>query len=133
MTPSQILAKPVADVMSSSVVSVRPETPCTAVAELLYNCAVGAVPVLDEDDQLLGIVSGADLLRQRLRLHGPPDIDSARPLGASQGGGQLAQDVMTRDVVASGSATTCSPRWPVACSAPRVMPSGCRCPTGPSR
>jgi hypothetical protein len=30
----------------------------------------------------------------------PTGIDSARPLGAGPGGGQLAQDAMTRDVVA---------------------------------
>ena len=51
------------DVMSSPVISTRPESTVAEVSALLYERRISAVPVLD-DSRLVGIVSEADLLRR---------------------------------------------------------------------
>jgi CBS domain-containing protein len=50
------------DIMTSPVVTVPPEAPLKAVATILVQHAINAVPVVDPDGRLLGIVSEADLL-----------------------------------------------------------------------
>jgi CBS domain-containing protein len=52
----------VADVMTTPVVSVRPDTGYQRVADLLVAHAISAVPVVDADGKVLGVVSEADLL-----------------------------------------------------------------------
>jgi CBS domain-containing protein len=49
-----------ADVMTSDVVSVEPDTPVRDIAELLYSRRISGVPVV-ENDQVIGIVSEGDL------------------------------------------------------------------------
>ena len=51
------------DVMSSPVISTRPESTVGEVSSLLYERHISAVPVL-QDGRLVGIVSEADLLRR---------------------------------------------------------------------
>jgi CBS domain-containing protein len=51
------------DIMSHPVVSVRPWTPVAECAALLVDPGFSAVPVLDDDDRLIGIVTEADPLR----------------------------------------------------------------------
>jgi hypothetical protein len=48
--------------MTTTVLSVGPDTPVTAVATALHDGAVRAVPVLDGPGHLLGVVSEADVL-----------------------------------------------------------------------
>lgn len=52
------------DLMSSSLVVVPPETPVTAVAELLASRGISAVPVVDAAGTALGIVTEGDLIRR---------------------------------------------------------------------
>src|SRR5688500_1685368 len=70
------------DVMSSPVITVRPDTTVRALAALLSERRISGVPVL-EGEQLVGIVSEADLLRRR---------------GAGQPPARRARDIMTREV-----------------------------------
>ncbi|TYB60232.1 CBS domain-containing protein [Nonomuraea sp. PA05] len=68
----------VRDVMTTDVATVRRQTPFHAVAELLISRGVSGVPVVDDDDRVLGIVSEADLLAKeefKERFHG----DGYRP------------------------------------------------------
>lgn len=58
------------DVMSSGVWSVREDTPVKDVARILAGRQVSAVPVVGDDQQVIGIVSEADLLRRRLGVPG---------------------------------------------------------------
>jgi CBS domain-containing protein len=53
----------VADIMSRSVISVSPETDIEEVRHLLTNQRIRRVPVL-QGDQLVGIVSRSDLIKQ---------------------------------------------------------------------
>jgi CBS domain-containing protein len=68
--PTTVPAKParlrrtlVRDVMSTNVISVEPDTPFAEVADLLWTKAIRAVPVLDAEDRLVGVVSGHDLMK----------------------------------------------------------------------
>ena len=102
------------DLMTPDVVTVPPETPVVAVARLLSERGISAVPVLDARGRLLGIVTEADLIR---RLAGEAD----RPAGwlralfadpAAQADryarthGITASDVMTERVVTVEAAAT---------------------------
>jgi CBS domain-containing protein len=58
------------DLMTPDVVTVPPETPVLAMAKLLADRGISAVPVVDADGKLLGIVTEADLIR---RLAGEED------------------------------------------------------------
>jgi CBS domain-containing protein len=53
-----------AEVMESHVVSVRPETTVCDVARELVARKISAVPVLEDDGKLVGIVSEGDLIRR---------------------------------------------------------------------
>ncbi|MFB7589090.1 CBS domain-containing protein [Streptomyces sp. NPDC056169] len=62
----------VVEVMTHDVVTAAPETPFKEIARLLADHDVSAVPVVDADRRLLGVVSEADLLRSTAEL---PDLE----------------------------------------------------------
>lgn len=51
-----------ADVMTTEVVSITPDTPVRDIAELLYTRRISGVPVVDADGRVIGIVSEGDLI-----------------------------------------------------------------------
>jgi CBS domain-containing protein len=95
------------DVMVRSVITVGPDLSVQAIARTLLDNCISAVPVVDRDCQLVGIVSEGDLIRR-------PEVDTERRrswwLGAltsvqtlaeefAKSHGRTASDVMTADVV----------------------------------
>lgn len=54
------------EIMTTPVVTVRTTTPVKEAAALLAEHAITALPVLDEDDRLVGMVSEADVLADRV-------------------------------------------------------------------
>jgi acetoin utilization protein AcuB len=74
------LEAPVSTLMSSDVVAVEVEDDVSLIIELMLDHKIGAVPVVDTDDSLVGIVSYVDLLRQL-----SPDDEGRRGRGASAG------------------------------------------------
>ncbi|MCX5445438.1 MULTISPECIES: CBS domain-containing protein [Streptomyces] len=56
----------VADLMTPEAVVVQRGTPFKEIARLLDEYDITAVPVLDEDEQPVGVVSEADLLRRQI-------------------------------------------------------------------
>ena len=90
------------DVMTRDVVSVRPETPCRAVADLMIEHRVSGIPVVDYFGHVLGVVSEADLLpkvetaRERPSLFGRRSYRRDRRKAA----GRTASEVMTSPAVA---------------------------------
>ncbi|AWM87108.1 CBS domain-containing protein [Microvirga sp. 17 mud 1-3] len=96
-----------ADVMTRAVVTVRPETSIHEIAKLLCDHHISGVPVVDDEEQLLGIVSEGDLIghaqlvgEQRRSwwqtfLNGPTVL--AQHYAKSHG--RRASDIMTIDVV----------------------------------
>lgn len=104
------------DLMTPDVVTVPPETPVMAMARLLADRGISAVPVVDAEGKVLGIVTEGDLIR---RLAGEDD----RPAGffSSLFGNQerdaeryarthgvTARDVMTAEVVSVAPDTLAS-------------------------
>jgi CBS-domain-containing membrane protein len=85
------------DVMTRDLVTVRPGTSVKSAVQILVDHGFAAVPVVDGEDRLVGIVSEADVLRDRvpsdprLRLRRDADDGSAAPPGHVQG-------VMTTDL-----------------------------------
>lgn len=94
----------VAEVMTREVVTVHPETPVRVLVELLVNQIYRALPVVDQENHLAGIVTNGDLverggLRVRTELLptlSPPALDEElRRLEAAI---VTAGDIMTREV-----------------------------------
>lgn len=104
----------VRDLMSVDVVTVPPETPVSAIARLLGERGISAVPVLDAGGTLRGIVTETDLIR---RLAGAEDRPAGwlRQLFADPAAeaeryarthGMTAADVMTEALVTVTPGTT---------------------------
>ena len=102
-----------ADAMTSPVFTVSPGTPLQEVARLLLDRRISSVPVVEQQGNVLGLVSEADLLRlhdtdgsaesrtwrQRLSHFG------ASPLSGGRLQGLCAADTMTRGAVSVGEYT----------------------------
>jgi CBS domain-containing protein len=58
------LAARVADLMSADVLSVETDTEVEEIVALMLDAKIGAVPVVDGDGALVGIVSYVDVLRE---------------------------------------------------------------------
>lgn len=95
------------DVMSNGVLTVKADATVFDVAELLVNAQVSAVPVVDKDGKIAGIVSEADLMRRAeigtvphkswlLRLFAD---DVAKAADYVRSHARHAADVMTKPVV----------------------------------
>jgi CBS domain-containing protein len=82
------------DLMSHPVVTVRPEDSVRDAAALLDRHGFTALPVVDSEDELVGIVTEADLMRERVQ----PDPRSGHTLTMAPP--QTVGEVMTTDVVA---------------------------------
>ena len=95
------------DVMTTPVITVHEDTLVEEVARVLVTNRISAVPVIDERENLVGIVSEGDLVRR-------PETDSAaleswwleglaevrdRAQLFAQAHGRLAKDVMTSSVI----------------------------------
>jgi CBS domain-containing protein len=52
------------DIMVTNVVTVRPDASVTEIAEILLTKRISALPVVDEANTLLGIISEADLIHR---------------------------------------------------------------------
>jgi CBS domain-containing protein len=55
--------RPVSDFMTTGVVAVTPEADISEVVQLMLDERVGAIPVVDDAERVVGIVSYVDLLR----------------------------------------------------------------------
>ena len=73
----------VREVMTRTVVSVRPETPLKDVAARMVEHGISGVPVVDEQGVVLGVVSEADFIVKERGLEGVRHRPLARLLGES--------------------------------------------------
>lgn len=99
----------VADVMTGKVVSVRPDTGYQRVADLLVQHAISAMPVVDEEGTVLGVVSEADLLPKlnypdRVPVH--PLVSRRRRAANRRALGDTAGELMTSPAVTIASTAT---------------------------
>ena len=93
----------VADVMSTNVISAKPDDSFAQLATMLRNAAIRAVPVVDEDGRLQGVVSEADLMaavaraeRDARHMWRPRHIGRGSP--QAKAGATTAAELMTTDV-----------------------------------
>lgn len=95
------------DVMTANVFTVTPDTSVTDVAKLLLEKRISALPVIDGDSRVVGIVSEGDLIRRPeagtepehswwLRIFSLPEDEASEYVRTH---GRTAEDVMTRRVV----------------------------------
>ena len=98
-----IMEHRIESVMTTEVVTARPSTPFRELVDLLQRKRISALPVVDQDDRLVGIVSEADLLIKQGYPHGGDDagmLDALRHRRQlDKAAGICALDVMTRQVV----------------------------------
>jgi CBS domain-containing protein len=102
-----------ADIMTTNVISVGPETSVQEIASLLSERGISGVPVVDGKRQLVGMVSEGDLMRRvetgtQLRRSWWLEMLSTNTELASEyvkSRGRRARHVMTRDVVSVTEAT----------------------------
>ncbi len=95
------------DVMSSGVMSVMADATVFDVAEILTAEHISALPVVDDQGQVIGIVSEADLIRRseigttphKSWLHRLFDDDAVRAAQYVRSHSRHVKDVMTKAVV----------------------------------
>ena len=68
------MPKNVAEVMSRDPIVVRPETPLKEAIQILAERRISGLPVVDETDKLVGIVSETDLMWQETGVTPPAYI-----------------------------------------------------------
>lgn len=101
------------DVMTTALVTANPDMPVPELARLLLERRISAVPVVDGEGRLLGIVSEGDLIHQlgserdgrRSWLRDLVASSNLRAQDYLRGHGRVAREVMTADVVAVGETT----------------------------
>jgi CBS domain-containing protein len=104
----------VRDIMTTDVVSVKPNTPVNEVAKVMGARDISGVPVVDEAGAVVGIVTELDLIVRNTRLDMPHFLQildlGAIPLELPSQYqqrlrhmlGTRAEDVMSREVVTIG-------------------------------
>ncbi len=99
----------VRDIMTKKVISVKAETPVKEIASLLCKHDFKGVPVVDDQQKVIGIITECDLILQNAKLHLPTFIqilDGVFPFGKHETEeelrrivGAVARDVMTKEPV----------------------------------
>lgn len=56
------------DIMTEEVISIKPNTPIRQIIELLMKHKISGVPVLNEGDKIIGVVTEADLLYRKQKF-----------------------------------------------------------------
>jgi CBS domain-containing protein len=91
------------EIMTRPVITFRADTPVRQAAAVLTERQITAAPVVDDEDEILGIVSDADLIADRFghdpRTHAGRDADQPAPAAP-----QTVGEVMTTTVVALSAA-----------------------------
>ncbi len=103
----------VKEIMTTEVVSVGPETKVNEIARLMLERQISGVPVIDDSNAVVGIVTELDMIVRNARLHFPTYIkllDSTFYLESPQHFGEelrralgtTAKDIMTQKVITVG-------------------------------
>ncbi|WP_043910353.1 CBS domain-containing protein [Kitasatospora griseola] len=99
----------VQDVMTGDVVVAHRETTFKEIVGLFHRNEITAVPVVDDQDHPVGIVSEADLIRKEAALldEGHPIARWLHPHGQYRAEAEIAEEMMTSPVV------TARADWPL--------------------
>jgi len=107
------------DIMTTNIRSVHQDTEITDLAKMFVEYNVNAMPVVDDDGALVGIVSQTDLVEQDKPLHIPTVIslfDWVLYLESPKKFADEVRKVTARKVgeICSQDVVTCTPDTPVA-------------------
>jgi CBS domain-containing protein len=104
------------DIMSTSVITVSPDTTVDELGRLFIEKGISGVPVVDAEQNLFGVVTENDLIKQNRRFHIPTIVrlfDAFIPLGASSMEKEIQRmsaskvsEICTREVITVGPETT---------------------------
>src|SRR4030042_6534559 len=97
------------DIMTKDIITVKPATTIEDLAHILIKHQISGTPVVDEDGNLIGIVTENDLISKNRKLHIPTILrlfDAFIPLGTSRLEEEIkkmaaftAGEICTRNVV----------------------------------
>ncbi|MER7757699.1 CBS domain-containing protein [Kitasatospora sp. NPDC097643] len=107
----------VGELMTSAVVHVRPDTGFKEIVRLLAEHDITSVPVLDEQDRPLGLVSEADLLLNEASREDPAGLLPTPRLSAPD---RARSHATTAEGLMTSPAVCARPEWTVV-EAARVM------------
>jgi CBS domain-containing protein len=105
------------DIMTTPVITVTPDTTVQDLAKLLSEKGISGVPVVEQDDRLVGIVSEGDLLHRaetgterRLQRRRSWWLDSVATEAEAardyvKAHGRFVRDIMSRDVITVSDTT----------------------------
>ncbi|MEU6370454.1 CBS domain-containing protein [Streptomyces sp. NPDC046931] len=100
----------VTEVMTHRVVTAHPDSSFKEVARLMRDNDITAMPVVDHEGHVVGVVSEADLLRKAASLPDP----EGRPVGHRLGPGEVARaGAETAEAMMTSPAVTARPGWNV--------------------
>ncbi|MGP4051259.1 CBS domain-containing protein [Streptomyces sp. 2A115] len=100
----------VSDLMTTPVVSVRRDTGFKEIAQLLAEYDITAVPVVDEEDRPVGVVSEADLLRKEAAQLDPAGL---LPVLHPKPAARAKAEASTAEGLMNSPAVTARPQWTV--------------------
>ncbi|MDT0468628.1 CBS domain-containing protein [Streptomyces gibsoniae] len=105
-----MLHRMVGDLMTTAVVSVRPDTSFKDIAGHLADHDITAVPVVDDQGRPVGVVSEADLLRkQEIQADPGGHLPAAHLLPAER----AKANALTAKALMTSPAITARPQWSV--------------------
>jgi CBS domain-containing protein len=93
--PEQLTVR---DVMSDQPRTIEPDAPLKEAARTLVRTGLGALPVVDDERRVIGMVSEREVIRHLLSVqafHGP----DARPIAPAASAARTVRDVMNRQVL----------------------------------
>lgn len=89
----------VADIMTTSLITIGPQTTWSRIAEIILNTDVSGLPVIDASDNLVGMVTEADLMRRpALGVNRPGSPPPDGPVEWDEASRVTAADIMTPDL-----------------------------------
>ena len=93
--PEQLTVR---DVMSEQPRSIGPDATLKEAAQTLVRTGLGALPVVGDEDRVIGMVSEREVIRHLLSVQAfsGPDVRATSPVPM---GGKTVRDVMTRQVL----------------------------------
>jgi CBS domain-containing protein len=93
--PEQLTVR---DVMSDQPRTIQPEAPLREAARTLVRTGLGALPVVDDERRVIGMVSEREVIRHLLNVQAFHGAD-ARVIAPAASAARTVRDVMTRQVL----------------------------------
>lgn len=106
---AMVIGKQVEDVMTTDVATVRPATPIIDIVRVILDRRLSGLPVIDDRDRVVGVISEADLmLIEEYRDSKPPTrFESGhRRAERAKASGTIARDLMTSPAITTLTGTS---------------------------